>query len=95
MLRASQYDTMLQEKADFLRKDLTHLFDDQGIDQSAYDDKVVFEDPITKYSNVQGALIMLATVLPDAASSSEAISYRVCLQYQHASLGICPNLPAA
>ena len=50
---------MEQEKADFLRKDLTHLFDDQGIDQSAYDNKVVFEDPITKYSNVQGARLML------------------------------------
>lgn len=38
----------------FLREDLTHLFDDQGIDQTAYDDKVNFEDPITRYSSVQG-----------------------------------------
>lgn len=43
-----------QEKMDFLRKDLAHLFDDQGIDQSAYDSKVNFEDPITKYSTVKG-----------------------------------------
>ena len=39
---------------DFLREDLTHLFDDQGIDQSAYDHKVNFQDPITRYSSVQG-----------------------------------------
>ena len=38
----------------FLREDLTHLFDDQGIDQSAYDNKVNFQDPITRYSSVQG-----------------------------------------
>lgn len=44
----------MQDKIKFLRDDLTHLFDDQGIDQSAYDDKVKFEDPITKYSSVQG-----------------------------------------
>lgn len=39
---------------EFLRGDLKHLFDDQGIDQSAYDDKVNFEDPITRYSTVKG-----------------------------------------
>lgn len=44
----------MQDKMEFLRGDLDHLFDDQGIDQSAYDDKVRFEDPITKYSSVQG-----------------------------------------
>lgn len=44
----------VQQKMDFLREDLTHLFDDQGIDQSAYDDKVNFEDPITRYSTVKG-----------------------------------------
>jgi hypothetical protein len=27
---------------DFLREDLTHLFDDQGIDQSQYDDVVQY-----------------------------------------------------
>ena len=45
---------LIQDKMEFLRGDLDHLFDDQGIDQSAYDDKVRFEDPITKYSSVQG-----------------------------------------
>lgn len=43
-----------QERMAFLREDLTHLFDDQGIDQSAYDDKVDFQDPITRYSSVKG-----------------------------------------
>ena len=42
---------------EFLREDLTHLFDDQGIDQSAYDDKVNFEDPITRYSTVKGVYL--------------------------------------
>ena len=57
-LLASNALSLKQEKADFLRRDLAHLFDDQGIDQSAYDNKVVFEDPITQYSNVQGERIM-------------------------------------
>ena len=40
---------------EFLRADLPHLFDDQGIDETAYDDNVAFIDPITKYDNVKGA----------------------------------------
>lgn len=43
-----------QELAAFLREDLPHLFDDQGIDASRYDEAVVFEDPITYYSNIKG-----------------------------------------
>lgn len=43
-----------QELAAFLREDLPHLFDDQGIDASRYDDAVVFEDPITYYTNIKG-----------------------------------------
>ena len=50
---------LVQEKMEFLREDLTHLFDDQGIDQSAYDDKVNFEDPITRYSTVKGGYLQL------------------------------------
>jgi hypothetical protein len=42
-----------QAKLEFLREDLQHLFDDQGIDGSAYDDQVDFRDPITKYSDAQ------------------------------------------
>ena len=33
-----------QERMDFLREDLTHLFDDRGIDQSQYDDVVRVND---------------------------------------------------
>lgn len=43
-----------QELAAFLRADLPHLFDDQGIDASKYDEAVVFEDPITYYTNIKG-----------------------------------------
>lgn len=46
--------SLLQELAAFLREDLPHLFDDQGIDASRYDEAVVFEDPITYYSNIKG-----------------------------------------
>ena len=31
---------LLQERMEFLKEDLTHLFDEQGIDQSQYDDVV-------------------------------------------------------
>lgn len=44
----------------FLREDLTHLFDDQGIDQSRYTPNVDFEDPITKHSNLGGYLANIA-----------------------------------
>ena len=59
MMQRTSFAYLVQEKMDFLRGDLTHLFDDQGIDQSAYDDKVNFEDPITKYSTVKGAYLLL------------------------------------
>lgn len=39
---------------DFLREDLKHLFDEQGIDKSAYEDRVKFRDPLTKYDTVWG-----------------------------------------
>ena len=39
---------------EFLKKDLQHLFDDQGIDKSQYDDVVEFRDPITRYNNASG-----------------------------------------
>ena len=48
---------LVQQKMEFLRGDLTHLFDDHGIDQSAYDAKVNFEDPITRYSTVKGVYL--------------------------------------
>ena len=39
---------------EFLEKDLQHLFDDQGIDKSQYDNVVEFRDPITRYDNASG-----------------------------------------
>ena len=40
----------------FLKEDLQHLFDDQGIDKSQYNDRVEFRDPITSYNDVSGDL---------------------------------------
>uniref|UniRef100_A0A0E0LD71 Uncharacterized protein n=1 Tax=Oryza punctata TaxID=4537 RepID=A0A0E0LD71_ORYPU len=42
--------------AEFLREDLPHLFDDVGIDRSAYDDRVRFRDPITRHDTIDGYL---------------------------------------
>lgn len=44
----------------FLYKDLPHLFDDQGIDQTAYDEFVKFRDPITKHDTISGYLFNIA-----------------------------------
>ncbi len=52
--RSSGGHLALQERMDFLKKDLDNLFNDRGVDQSQYDDKVNFMDPITKYSSVKG-----------------------------------------
>eukprot|EP00208_Stichococcus_sp_RCC1054_P000489 CAMPEP_0206140442 /NCGR_PEP_ID=MMETSP1473-20131121/9492_1 /ASSEMBLY_ACC=CAM_ASM_001109 /TAXON_ID=1461547 /ORGANISM="Stichococcus sp, Strain RCC1054" /LENGTH=369 /DNA_ID=CAMNT_0053534595 /DNA_START=232 /DNA_END=1341 /DNA_ORIENTATION=+ len=49
-----QPDAFMQERMDFLREDLKHLFDEQGIDKSAYEDRVKFRDPLTKYDTVWG-----------------------------------------
>ncbi|KFM27801.1 Nucleolysin TIAR [Auxenochlorella protothecoides] len=40
----------------FLWKDLEHLFDDQGIDSSRYEEAVNFSDPISKFSSLRGYL---------------------------------------
>lgn len=42
--------------AEFLRADLPHLFDDVGIDRTAYDDRVRFRDPITRHDTIDGYL---------------------------------------
>ncbi|XP_058112374.1 uncharacterized protein LOC131255628 [Magnolia sinica] len=44
------------ELVDFLYQDLPHLFDDQGIDRTMYDDRVRFRDPITKHDSIDGYL---------------------------------------
>eukprot|EP00262_Sarcandra_glabra_P015723 TRINITY_DN490_c1_g1_i2.p1 TRINITY_DN490_c1_g1~~TRINITY_DN490_c1_g1_i2.p1 ORF type:complete len:260 (-),score=22.64 TRINITY_DN490_c1_g1_i2:572-1351(-) len=41
---------------DFLYKDLPHLFDEQGIDRTMYDERVKFRDPITKHDTIGGYL---------------------------------------
>ena len=48
--------TLTQDRAAFLERDLPHLFDDVGIDATAYADAVDFTDPVTRYSSLQGYL---------------------------------------
>ncbi|KAJ1435134.1 SOUL heme-binding protein [Sesbania bispinosa] len=50
----------MQELVAFLNDDLPHLFDDQGIDKTAYDERVIFRDPITKHDNLSGYLFNIA-----------------------------------
>ncbi|XP_014632132.1 uncharacterized protein [Glycine max] len=50
----------MQQLVGFLYDDLTHLFDDQGIDQTAYDERVFFRDPITKHDTLSGYLFNIA-----------------------------------
>ncbi|PNW83042.1 hypothetical protein CHLRE_06g304400v5 [Chlamydomonas reinhardtii] len=45
---------------EFLREDLAHLFDDQGIDPTAYEEVVDFRDPITRYDSLGGYLFNIA-----------------------------------
>lgn len=45
---------------DFLYEDLVHLFDDQGIDRTAYDERVKFRDPITKHDTITGYLLNIS-----------------------------------
>ncbi|KAH9604731.1 hypothetical protein KSS87_013689 [Heliosperma pusillum] len=44
----------------FLYEDLPHLFDDQGIDATAYDERVMFRDPITKHDTISGYLFNIS-----------------------------------
>nr|GME03113.1 heme-binding-like protein, chloroplastic [Ipomoea batatas] len=52
----------LEELVDFLYKDLPHLFDDKGIDPTAYDAAVKFRDPITRHDNIRSYLLNIATL---------------------------------
>jgi hypothetical protein len=49
--------TDAERLAEFLRVDLPHLFDDVGIDRTAYDDCVRFRDPITRHDTIDGYLL--------------------------------------
>ncbi|GJQ97362.1 SOUL heme-binding family protein [Tanacetum coccineum] len=46
----------VEKLVEFLYEDLPHLFDDQGIDRTAYDEEVKFRDPITKHDSIGGYL---------------------------------------
>ncbi|PIA65428.1 hypothetical protein AQUCO_00100726v1 [Aquilegia coerulea] len=46
----------VKQLVDFLYDDLPHLFDDQGIDRTMYDEQVKFRDPITKHDTISGYL---------------------------------------
>lgn len=50
----------VKQLVDFLYDDLPHLFDDQGIDRTAYDERVKFRDPITKHDSIRGYLFNIA-----------------------------------
>ncbi|PON56941.1 SOUL heme-binding protein [Parasponia andersonii] len=50
----------VERLVDFLYEDLPHLFDDQGIDRTAYDESVKFRDPITKHDSISGYLFNIA-----------------------------------
>ncbi|VVA96849.1 unnamed protein product [Arabis nemorensis] len=50
----------MKKLVDFLYKDLPHLFEDQGIDRTAYDDRVRFRDPITKHDTITGYLLNIS-----------------------------------
>ncbi|KDP32346.1 hypothetical protein JCGZ_13271 [Jatropha curcas] len=50
----------VEQLVDLLYDDLPHLFDDQGIDQTAYDDHVKFRDPITKHDSISGYLFNIS-----------------------------------
>ena len=46
----------LQGRMEFLRQDLVHLFDEQGIDKDSYEEVVEFVDPITSYRRLSGGI---------------------------------------
>ncbi|KAK7281660.1 hypothetical protein RIF29_09847 [Crotalaria pallida] len=50
----------VQQLVGFLYEDLPHLFDEQGIDKTAYDERVFFRDPITKHDSLSGYLFNIA-----------------------------------
>lgn len=50
----------MEQLVGFLYEDLPHLFDDQGIDRTAYDERVKFRDPITKHDTITGYLLNIS-----------------------------------
>ncbi|KAF7838642.1 SOUL heme-binding family protein [Senna tora] len=56
----SSEEVEVEKLVEFLYDDLPHLFDDRGIDTTAYDDRVIFRDPITKHDSLSGYLFNIA-----------------------------------
>ncbi|CAL1359346.1 unnamed protein product [Linum trigynum] len=55
-------DVDMAKLVDFLYEDLPHLFDERGIDRTAYDDYVQFRDPITRHDDLDGYLMNIAAL---------------------------------
>ena len=45
-----------------LYEDSVHMFDDQGIDWTAYDERLKYRDPITKHDSITGYLLNIAFI---------------------------------
>uniref|UniRef100_A0A7N0ZT63 SOUL heme-binding protein n=2 Tax=Kalanchoe fedtschenkoi TaxID=63787 RepID=A0A7N0ZT63_KALFE len=58
--QGSSTNVDMNRMVQFLYEDLPHLFDDQGIDRTAYDELVKFRDPITKHDSIDGYLLNIA-----------------------------------
>nr|KYP71917.1 hypothetical protein KK1_011197 [Cajanus cajan] len=61
-VRSAKSTFDVQQLVDFLYDDLTHVFDDQGIDKTAYDERVFFRDPITKLHTLDAYLFNIALI---------------------------------
>lgn len=90
-------DGYMEEMQEFLRKDLVHLFDEQGIDKSMYDQKVEFRDPITNYDSLDGYLFnitMLRTIFKPIFElhSVKQVPSSLSLYMQSPSRSLCTNL---
>ncbi|XP_062090674.1 uncharacterized protein LOC133796970 [Humulus lupulus] len=59
-VRAPKPTVNVEGLVDFLYEDLGHLFDDQGIDRSAYDERIRFEEPITKFESLNAYLFNIS-----------------------------------
>ena len=77
---------------DFLREDLTHLFDDQGIDQSQYDAVVRgFSCPCTLHASVQ--LMHAACMVMQPRSHAHAqVQFRDPITSYNDAKGVGPSL---
>jgi len=53
---ADTHGELMAEMAAFLAEDLQHLFDDRGIDARRYEERMAFEDPLTRYDTLSGYL---------------------------------------